>query len=143
MDEIWWIYLLEYYFFGVISEIFFILSIVTLFSCASNKPVQGENSSSQIDDLLRFAEASCFSWYFKKKQYNDEDIGWIAGGIVELSYYSAEKFRNTALLVRDYKPALETKNDINIDIDLIKCFYLESDAEFLKEIDKIRQGGYQ
>lgn len=113
-----------------------ILSFAVLFSCSSNQPAQVGKTSYQNDELLRFAEASCFSWYFRKNQYNDESIRGIAGGIVELSTYSAEKFRNTALLVRDYKPALESKN--NIDIDLAKYFYLESDKDFLKDLDNIR-----
>jgi len=40
-----------------------------------------------------------------------------------------------AFLVKGYKPRLVTKNDI--DIDLLKCFNLESDKNFLESLSKL------
>jgi len=87
------------------------------------------------NELLDFAKANCFFWYFKKMNYDLEGIGAITGGIVELESYSSGKYREVAFLVKAYKPLLTTKNDI--DIDLLKCFKLESDKDFLDSLNKL------
>ena len=86
---------------------------------------------------MDFAKASCFSWYFKKKGYELDDIKSISGGIVELGSHAADKFREVAFLVKDYNPSLSSKN--NIDIDLQKCFLMEKDPTFVTAVDEIRK----
>jgi hypothetical protein len=83
-------------------------------------------------DLLQFAKANCFSWYFSKKGYDLEDIRAISGGIVELGSASPEQYEHISLLVKKYRPPLKTKQ--SIDIDLLKCFTMEHDAEFLRSL---------
>jgi hypothetical protein len=56
---------------------------------------------------------------------------------VELGSYSAEKYQQVSLLVKEYKPEIPTKQ--NIDVDLLKCFRLEKDKEFMQSIYKISQ----
>ncbi|BFM09636.1 hypothetical protein [Halioxenophilus aromaticivorans] len=85
---------------------------------------------------MDFAKASCFSWYFKKKGYELDDIKSISGGIVELGSHSAKKFRDVAFLVKDYNPKVTSKN--NIDIDLQKCFLLDKDPKFISAVDAIK-----
>ena len=113
---------------------FILLPLLLLFlSCSTYNYKVNHNSD---DELLRFAEANCFFWYFKKKGYDIEDIGAITGGIVEMGSYSAEKYQQVAFLVKNYKPAVKTKH--KIDIDLLKCFYLCEDIEFIQSIEKIK-----
>lgn len=113
---------------------FIIFPLLFVFlSCSAYHYKMNQNSD---DELLRFAEANCFFWYFKKKGYDIQDIGAITGGIVEMGTYSAEKYQKVALLVKNYKPAVQTKH--NIDIDLLKCFCLREDIEFVRSIEKIK-----
>ena len=113
---------------------FIILPLIFLFfSCSTYNHKVNQNTD---DELLRFAEANCFFWYFKKKGYDIEDIGAITGGIVEMGSYSAEKYQKVAFLVKNYKPEVKTKH--KIDIDLFKCFCLSEDIEFVKSIEKIK-----
>jgi len=83
-------------------------------------------------DLLQFAKANCFFWYFNKKGYDLEDIRAVSGGIVERGSASPEQYGQVSLLVKNYRPPLKTKQ--NIDIDLLKCFTMEHDAEFLRSL---------
>jgi hypothetical protein len=105
--------------------------------CAGTKIHSKGTAAANSDELMDFAKASCFSWYFKKKGYELDDIKSISGGIVELGSYSAEKFREVAFLVKDYNPGLSSKN--NIDIDLQRCFLMEKDPTFVNTIDEIRK----
>ena len=73
---------------------------------------------------------------FKKKGYDLQDIRAISGGIVEMGSYSAEIYRQISLLVKDYKPSITTKQ--RIDIDLLKCFNLYEDTEFIQSIKNIK-----
>jgi len=75
-------------------------------------------------------------WYFKKMNYSTKDIKAISGGIVELGTYSAEKYSKVAFLVKEYKPNIQTKQ--NIDIELLKCFQMEKDKKFLTKIESIK-----
>ncbi len=83
-------------------------------------------------ELLDFAKANCLFWYFSKKGYDLEDIRGISGGIVELGSNSAEEYERVSLLVKQYRPPMQTKQDI--DIDLLKCFTMEHDAAFLRSL---------
>ncbi len=94
-----------------------------------------QNIQPPANELLEFAKASCFFWYFKKKDYDLSDIRSISGGIVEMGTYSAEKYREVSLKVKEYAPALQTQQDI--DPDLLKCFRLDKDAEFIQSIRHI------
>lgn len=93
-------------------------------------PVSELNSDSE---LLEFAQASCFYWYFKNKNYDLQDIRAITGGIVEMGSYSADIYQVVALKVKNYSPNLLTKQ--NIDIDLLKCFELDRDPDFLCSLE--------
>ncbi len=106
-----------------------LISILTS-SCSTLKPATPDN------ELLNFAKANCFFWYFKKMNYDLKDIGAITGGIVELGSYSPEIYRNVAFLVKNYKPSISTKN--NVDIELLKCFKLETDENFLDSLRKLK-----
>lgn len=83
-------------------------------------------------ELLDFAKANCLFWYFSKKGYDLEDIRGISGGMVELGTASAEEYERASLLVKNYRPPLKTKQAI--DIDLLKCFTMEHDADFLRSL---------
>ena len=96
----------------------------------------GNSENNEENELLKFAKANCFFWYFKKKNYDLKDIRAITGGIVETGTYSAEKYQSVALLVKEYSPQIRTKQ--NIDVDLNKCFVLENDKQFIKEINKLK-----
>ncbi len=96
----------------------------------------GNTISNGENELLKFAKANCFFWYFKKKNYDLKDIRAITGGIVEMGTYSAEKYQSTALLVKEYNPQIRTKQ--NIDVDLYKCFILEADKQFINKINKLK-----
>lgn len=104
-------------------------------SCTQASPHSYGNNASEPNELLAFAKANCFFWYFKKMNYDLKDIRAIMGGIVELGSYSPEKYQAVAFLVKEYKPQLTTKN--NIDVDLLKCFALESDKGFLDSLNKL------
>jgi len=105
--------------------------VLSLFivACSDSAHEAGGGNRQSDSELLRFAEANCFFWYFKKKGYNDRDIGGISGGIVEMGSYGPEDYRKIAFFVRDHKPPIITKNEI--DIDLLKCFRLREDSEFI------------
>ena len=96
-----------------------------------------ESSDAKKDELLRFAEANFFFWYFKSQGYDTSELAKITSGIVEVGSYSADKFQQIALLVKDYKIGTETKQ--SIDQDLLKCFVIENDEVFLKSLNDIRQ----
>ncbi|BED90181.1 hypothetical protein PspMM1_26490 [Pseudoalteromonas sp. MM1] len=85
--------------------------------------------------LMEFASANCFFWYFKENDIPTSDISKITGGIVEMSSYSADKFQRVALLVKSYSPQIKTKQ--KVDLQLAKCFFLEKDPSFIKQIQKI------
>lgn len=116
-----------------------ILLIPLIFSIlgCSNQSVKPENSKKiASDELIEFAKANCFFWYFKKKGYDIEDIGSITGGMVEKGSYSADKFQQVAFLVKEYSPNIKSKQDI--DIDLLKCFKLDQEPDFIQAVNKIK-----
>ena len=100
--------------------------IIYLSGCASNNTLVQEKPN----ELKKFAYANCLMWYLESKGYDTEDVRSISGGIVETSNISLDKFQEIALIVKEYQPEIETKN--NIDINLLKCFYLEESAELNK-----------
>ncbi len=112
-----------------------VVLISFLVGCSTLSKTTGDDVEKTSGELLEFAKANCFFWYFKKKGYDLEDIRAISGGIVELGSYSAERYQQVSLMVRDYSPAIETKQ--NIDIDLLKCFTLDGDEEFLRSLGKL------
>jgi hypothetical protein len=81
------------------------------------------------NELLQFAKANCFFQYFQKKGYDLKDIRAISGGIVERGSASPEQYEQVTELVKNYKPQLTTKQ--KIDIELLKCFTLDQDDDFL------------
>ena len=99
---------------------------IYLSGCAGSNTLVQEKPS----ELKKFAYANCLMWYFESKGYDTEDVRSISGGIVETSNISLDKFQEIALIVKEYQPEMETKN--NIDINLLKCFYLEESAELNK-----------
>lgn len=50
--------------------------------------------------------------------------------------YSADRYRQIALMVKDYSPAIKTKK--NIDIDLLKCFELDRDPDFIRSLGQLK-----
>jgi hypothetical protein len=114
----------------------FLFGSIFIITCSTaNHKVKDEHGLSK-DELIAFAEANCFFWYFKKMGYDLQEIRAISGGMVEMGSYSAEKYRQVSLLVKDYKPSITTKQQI--DIDLLKCFNLSEDIEFIQSIEKIK-----
>lgn len=105
--------------------------IVSLYlnGCANLKTEADQARS----DLTKFAYSNCLLWYFESKGYETADIRAISGGIVETSDISLEKFQNIALAVQSYNPAIKTKNDI--DLNLLKCFYLKDDEKLSKYLE--------
>jgi hypothetical protein len=113
-----------------------LLGAFFIIACSSiDHKVKHENYHSE-NELLAFAEANCFFWYFKKKGYDLHDIRAISGGIVEKGLYSPEKYQQVSSLVAAYQPTIATKQEI--DIDLLKCFCLRKDTEFVRSIEKIK-----
>jgi hypothetical protein len=111
------------------------LLILFLFGCSSRNRIGQEDAQQASEQLLDFAKANCFFWYFKKQGYDLEDIRSISGGLVEMGSYSADRYQQVSLMVRDYSPALETKQ--NIDVDLLKCFTLDSDPDFIRSLGRL------
>jgi hypothetical protein len=108
-----------------------------MFGCASqNTGIELSAAQQSTDELLQFAKANCFFGYFKKKGYELDDIRSISGGIVETGSYSADIYQRVSLLVKDYSPVIQTKQDI--DVDLLKCFKLDSDPDFIQSLDKLK-----
>jgi hypothetical protein len=68
--------------------------------------------------------------------YDLEDIRGISGDIVETGSYSAPRYGRVSLLVKNYAPEISTKQEI--DVDLLKCFELERDDEFLSSLEEIK-----
>ena len=111
-------------------------SIVFQLITSCSQASQLTDTKKHVDDeLLQFAEASCFFWYFKKKNYDLNDIRAISGGIVEMGSHSADKYQKLSLIVKEYRPAITTKQ--NIDIDLLKCFKLDTDEAFLDKLNSL------
>ena len=108
----------------------FFLLLTLSFSCSS----MPERSK---EPLMDFASANCFFWYFKDNNIPTNDISKITGGIVEMSGYSANKFQQVALLVKNYSPQLKTKHEV--DIQLATCFLLKDDESFIKELQTISE----
>ncbi len=101
-----------------------------LISCA----IADENKDHHEQLLYKYAYSNCLFWYFNHKGYDVEDIRSISGGIVETSDISIERFQEIALFIKNYKPQIETK--AGIDINLNKCFHLEKSeglARLVKE----------
>jgi hypothetical protein len=117
------------------NALLIILTCFTNISCSY--AVNSENSEeiNSNGELLEFAKANCFFWYFKKKGYDLKDIRAISGGIVETGSLSPEKYQQVSMLVKEYSPNIQTKQ--NIDLDLYKCFELSKDIEFLNNLRKI------
>ncbi len=92
-------------------------------------------STSSNSELLKFSEASCFFWYFKGKGYDTSDIKKVTSGIVQMGSLSPEKYQQASLLVKEYKIKTETKHAI--DPELMKCFMLEDDKEFLSALEQL------
>lgn len=113
-----------------------LFAIISLVSCQTlNDTPKNEKSEFEIN-LMEFAHANCLFWYFKKMGYDTKDIRAIAGGIVEMGTSSADKYQKIALFVKDYKPGLKTKN--NIDVDLLKCFHLDKSDELSQLISSMK-----
>ena len=110
--------------------------ITFLFGCSIQNITNESSSQQSPEELLEFAKANCFFWYFKKKGYDLKDIGSISGGIVEMGSLSADRYQQVSLLVQNYSPLIRTKQ--NIDIDLLKCFKLDKDPDFIRSIDKLK-----
>jgi hypothetical protein len=110
--------------------IFFMLIPIIATGCAiSNAKVNNE-----ANEKNKFALTNCLMWYMQSKGYDTEDIRSISGGIVETSDISLDEFQKIALLVKEYEPTIQTKQ--NIDINLLKCFYLEESEELNKILGK-------
>ena len=112
----------------------FFCGLLLLNSCA-----QAEQKTivvQQDNELLQFAQANCFFWYFQKKGYALQDIQAITGGLVERGSASPEQYEQVADLVKNYRPQLITKQQI--DIDLLKCFKLEHDRDFLRSLAEVQ-----
>lgn len=107
------------------------LIAVTVFSQVSCVANSQQNATTPNSDLMKFAYASCLLPYFQSKGIDTTDIRSISGGFVEKSEHSLDKFQEVALAVRNYNPQLNTKNDI--DPNLNRCFFLE-ESEELREI---------
>lgn len=95
---------------------------------------------SNQENLLAFAKANCFFWYFQKKSYDLTDIKAISGDVVgadEAGPAAVEKYIEVAALVRNYRPPVRPSSEV--DMDLYKCFYLERDATFHRVLATIER----
>ena len=113
-----------------VQSLVLLISVLSISSCSTI------NNTSEGQDLLEFAKSNCFFWYFKSQNIDTSDIRKITSGIVEMSTYSSDKFQQVAFLVKGYSPDISTKNNINND--LLKCFTLDSDKEFISKLHAIR-----
>jgi len=112
-------------------------SLVVLYISLMSVSCVSTNKKLVDDELLQFAKANCFYAYFKKKNYDLKDIRAISGGIVGMGTYSAEKYQVVEELIKEYKPKYSTKH--SVDNDLLKCFKLESDSDFIESLDRIKK----
>ncbi|MFA0790417.1 hypothetical protein ACCI51_07645 [Microbulbifer echini] len=112
---------------GLLFLIFF-----ALVSCAP--PPTSSTSEDTQEMLYQYAQANCLFWYFKEKGYDTDEIRSIAGGIVEHSDVSADKFQEISLFIKNYSPNLKSKNNINVSLS--KCFNLKKSEGLRNIIDK-------
>lgn len=117
------------------KQLSLVFLILLISSCAYHGRQPSPVASTHDAELLKFAKANCFFWYFKKNNYDLKDIRAISGGIVETGTSSANKFQQASFLVKEYNPQIATKH--GTDIDLLKCFELENDEGFLKSLAEI------
>lgn len=104
------------------------------FALASCVPLSGGDDETDREVLYQYAQANCLFWYFEENGYDTDDIRSIAGGIVERSDISADKFQEISLFVKSYSPQLESKS--NISVSLNKCFHLKKSKGLQEIIDK-------
>ena len=110
-------------------SIFLLFLTVFVTGCVDNNTLTQEKNN----QLKKFAYANCLMWYFESKGYETKDIRNISGGIVETSNISLDTFQEVALIVKEYQPTIESKH--NIDINLLKCFHLESYGKLNKVLE--------
>jgi len=104
----------------------FVIICTSLFLVAcSSIPVTHQNHRAK--NLYKYAHSSCLFLYMNSEGYNTNDIRSISAGIVETSNISINVFSEISIFIKNYKPNLDTKNNINIDLN--KCFYLEDSKE--------------
>lgn len=111
------------------TKIILVVFLLLIMSC-STSPINNN------EELMRFANSNCIFWYFKSKNLDIDEIKKITSGIVEKSHISAEKFQQVAMLVKEFKPSIKTKS--NVDVQLAKCFLLADDITFSAELERIR-----
>ena len=105
-----------------------VLLIALVTGCQNKSGILNEEAIS----LNKFAQVNCLFQYFELNNYETKDIRAIAGGIVETSDISIDKFQEIALFISNFDHNTETKQ--NIDKNLLKCFSLERNLELQKII---------
>ena len=111
----------------LISCLLFILILSGCVTTTSNK-----NTPSNV--LMQFAFANCLMVYLEEKNYDSYDVRAIAGGIVETSDVSLDKFQGHSAICKKLRPENRTKQ--NIDRKLLKCFHLDSSTELKAIINR-------
>jgi hypothetical protein len=114
----------------------FALLLVSCLSVPKNDREIDKAVVSAEKNLRQFGYVNCLYWYFDKKGYDTKDLRSIAGAIVELGYSSADKYRRLASFMREYRPHMTTKSEI--DVDLFKCFKFDESAEFNRLIESLK-----
>jgi hypothetical protein len=84
-------------------------------------------------NLVAFSLANCLFWYFQKRGWDVEGIRSISGGYVEMGDKPAEAYERLTEFIRDYRPAIQTKHPV--DVELLRCFHL-SDSSAWQELVK-------
>ena len=113
-----------------------ILLSILLTSCANAKRRQDPVVVPVDQELEKFAKASCIYWFFKKKGYDLDDIEAVTDRMVEIGSYRPATYARIAKLMKEYRPRILSKH--NNDVDLLKCFYMNRDSEFMYEVLKER-----
>ena len=112
-------------------------SFLLILGCSQSEISTTSSASTEPNELMEFAKASCISSYFRKKGYDLKDIRFVTAAIVAKGSYAAERYANVAGAVQTYSPDIKTKQ--NVDVDLFKCFFLDQDKKFIAIINEIER----
>ena len=111
------------------------LMLFVMSACTGLYKKPDENVNRENAEVMTFAKANCLSLYFKKKNYDLKDINAITDGIVERGEYSAKTYQEVAVKVKAYRPVIKTRT--NVDVDLLKCFKMDADDEFISNLMRV------
>lgn len=119
----------QYCFGKPLKSLFLVLCLGIIAACSDSE--NAENSETE-ENLWNFAYANCLYQYFAKQGWEISDIRAISGGYVEMGDSGPDTYGEINRIVETWQPDIATKQDI--DVDLMKCFQLESNDQLVQLI---------